>query len=132
MFPVSVKGVLATPSNEVVLLMNERNEWELPGGRVELGESSTECLAREIWEELNLDVSVGAPLDSYLFEFLPGRHVYIVTYICELEGAYRPVISDEHKRLGAFPPDALPERLPAGYRASIAAWFRGRASAGCL
>jgi hypothetical protein len=37
MYPVSVKGVLAAPSGEIVLLMNEREEWALPGGRIEIG-----------------------------------------------------------------------------------------------
>jgi len=129
MFVVSVKGVLAAPSGEVVLLMNERDEWELPGGRIEMGESSTECLAREIREELSLDVAVGAPLDTYLFEVIPGKHVFIATYACTLQGAFDAVISHEHKRIGLFAPDALPERLPPGYRASIAAWHGAARSA---
>ena len=33
-FPVSVKGVLLE-GDRVVLLLNERNEWELPGGRLD-------------------------------------------------------------------------------------------------
>lgn len=123
-YPVSVKGPLRAPSGEVVLLLNEREEWELPGGRIELGESSTECLAREIAEELNLAVQVGAPLDTYLFEVMPGKHVFIATYACTLVGAFEPVVSHEHKRLGLFPPEALPDNLPAGYRASIAAASR--------
>jgi 8-oxo-dGTP pyrophosphatase MutT (NUDIX family) len=129
MYPVSVKGVLAAPSGEVVLLMNEREEWELPGGRIEIGESSVACLAREIREELNLDVAVGTPLDSYLFEVMPGKHVFIATYACTLRGAFNAAISHEHKRLGLFHPEALPERLPAGYRASIAAWHAGAVAA---
>ena len=36
-FPVSVKGV-AVQSGRVLLLENERNEWELPGGKLELRE----------------------------------------------------------------------------------------------
>ncbi len=39
MFPVSIKGVLVLPSDEVVLALNDRDEWELPGGRIEIGES---------------------------------------------------------------------------------------------
>jgi len=120
-YPVSVKGVLLTPDGDVVILLNERDEWELPGGRIELGESSAECLAREIREELNLQVSVGAPLDTYLFEVIPGRHVFIATYRCVLTGPYAPVVSHEHKRLGTFPPHALPGNLPEGYRRSITA-----------
>ena len=32
-FPVSVKGVVVR-ANRVLLLRNERDEWELPGGRL--------------------------------------------------------------------------------------------------
>lgn len=118
-FPVSVKGVLAAPNGHIVLLKNERDEWELPGGRIEVGESSEQCLAREIDEELGLRVAVGAMLDSYLFEVIPGKHVFIVTYACRLRGDYAPVLSHEHIQLAHFSPDALPDNLPEGYRASI-------------
>ena len=75
MYPVSIKGVLFSPAGEAVLLLNEREEWELPGGRIEPGETSAECLVREIQEELGLEVEVGRPVDTYLFEVIPGRHV---------------------------------------------------------
>lgn len=39
-FPVSVKAVLVDPAQRVVLLENERGEWELPGGKLEGGEHS--------------------------------------------------------------------------------------------
>ncbi len=119
MYAVSVKGVLRAPSGEVVLLMNERGEWELPGGRIEIGETPPACLVREIDEELGLTVEVKAPLDTYLFEVIPGKHVFIATYDCVLLGRYAPVISDEHTRIGLFPPGALPANLPDGYRRSI-------------
>ncbi|WP_342118214.1 NUDIX hydrolase [Pseudoduganella sp. OTU4001] len=121
-YPVSVKGVFCAPDGRVVLLKNEREEWELPGGRIEEGESSPECLAREVEEELGVSVRVGAPLDSYLFEVVPGKRVFIVTYACVLQGGFVPVLSHEHKEIGLFAHNALPDRLPQGYRASIAAW----------
>jgi 8-oxo-dGTP pyrophosphatase MutT (NUDIX family) len=73
MYPVSIKGILCAPTGEVVLLLNERGEWELPGGRIEVGETSAECLRREILEELNVAVTVGSLLDTYLFEVIPGQ-----------------------------------------------------------
>lgn len=125
MFTVSIKGVFCTPKGEVVLLMNERDEWELPGGRIEIGETPAECVEREIHEELRVTVSAQELLDSYLFEVVPEKYVFIATYACVLRSEFVPCISEEHKRIGLFPPDALPPNLPKGYRSSIAAWNLG-------
>lgn len=45
-FPVSIKGVMFQ-DHTIVLLENERAEWELPGGRLEPDEPPEACLARE-------------------------------------------------------------------------------------
>ncbi len=119
MYPVSIKGVLFSPAGEVVLARNDRDEWELPGGRIEVGETAAECLAREIEEELALQVAVGDPVDSCLFEVIAARHVFIVTYRCMLIGSFNPKPSHEHTQIGLFLPSALPPNLPRGYRASI-------------
>ena len=120
-FPVSVKGVLFL-DGRVVLLRNERAEWELPGGRLEAGEDPAVCVVREIDEELALEVEVAAILDSWLYEVLPGREVVIVTYGCRhLAGTV--AMSDEHNAVGLFEIaeiDGLP--MPEGYRRSIRAW----------
>jgi 8-oxo-dGTP pyrophosphatase MutT (NUDIX family) len=120
MYTVSVKGVLLTQDRKVVLLLNERKEWELPGGQINPGESSAECLAREIREELDVNVQVGHLIDSYLFEVIPKRHVFIATYFCSVVGTFAPRLSHEHKRIGLFLPEELPMNLPTGYRSSIA------------
>lgn len=122
MFSVSIKGIFCAPLGHVVLLMNERNEWELPGGRIEIGETPAQCLEREVNEELSLTVSAEELIDSYLFEVVPNKHVFIVTYACSLTGQFNPSFSHEHKSVGLFNPDALPSNLPIGYRSSIAAW----------
>jgi len=122
MFTVSIKGVFVTPSKEIVLLMNERDEWELPGGRIELGETPESCVEREINEELGLTVLVEQLLDTYLFKVIPCKYVFIVTYRCTLKSPFIPRISNEHKKIGSFPVDRLPQNLPQGYRSSIAAW----------
>jgi 8-oxo-dGTP pyrophosphatase MutT (NUDIX family) len=120
MWPISVKGVLGWEAT-AVLLRNERDEWELPGGRLETGDSSLPAaLRREILEELAIDVDVGRLLDTWIYEPVPGRRVVIVTFACS---APRPDVlehSDEHTAVETFGLDELDGLpLPDGYRRSI-------------
>jgi mutator protein MutT len=121
-YPVSIKGVLLV-DGRVVLLRNERDEWELPGGKLDPGEQPETCIVREIEEELGLAVECAAILDSWVYEIRAGTIVLIVTYGCWLHGAADIRISHEHKAVGLFALseiDALP--MPEGYRRSIRAW----------
>ena len=43
--------------------------WEFPGGKIEPDESLDACLKREICEELNVDIEVGAPVGVYQHAF---------------------------------------------------------------
>jgi 8-oxo-dGTP pyrophosphatase MutT (NUDIX family)/GNAT superfamily N-acetyltransferase len=122
LFPVSVKGVLFE-SGRVVLLENERSEWELPGGRLESGEDPATCLAREVAEELGIVVGVVAILDSWVYEVLPQREVLIVTYGVVRADRSAMQLSNEHRRFGLFALDELGGLpMPEGYRRSIRAW----------
>jgi mutator protein MutT len=119
-FPVSIKGVVLL-GGRVVLLKNERDEWELPGGKLEAGEDPDACLVREIAEELSIRVEVGQLLDCWRYE-VGGAEVVIVTYGCRT--ADRTVTrSAEHSAVGVFAIDAIDGlRMPEGYRRSIRAW----------
>jgi 8-oxo-dGTP pyrophosphatase MutT (NUDIX family) len=121
-FPVSVKGVVIR-DGAVALLKNERDEWELPGGKLELSESPELCVAREIEEELQLAIRPDSLLDSWIYTIVPGIHVLILTYGCSETSERQAVLSHEHKQLRWFPlaeVDAL--RMPEGYKASIRCW----------
>ena len=122
-FPVSVKGV-AVQHGLVLLLQNERNEWELPGGKLELGEDPADCVVREIGEEAGWQVTAGPLLDCWQYHIREGQDVVIVTYGCPVLSTHPPVVSSEHKQAGLF---ALEEvaglAMPGGYKRSIAAWF---------
>ena len=122
-FPVSIKGVFVE-AGRVVLLENDRDEWELPGGRLEPGEAPETCLAREFAEELGAVVVVAGIIDCWVYEVLPGLKVVIVTYGVARRDREELRVSDEHRRFGLFnlhEIEALP--IPEGYRRSIRAWF---------
>ncbi len=121
-WPVSIKGVLFV-GQQVVLLKNERDEWELPGGRLEAGEEPDLCLIREISEELGIAVRVADLLDCWRYPVLPAREVLIVTYGLQPLQEAELQLSHEHKALGRFPIGEIATlRMPEGYRRSIHDW----------
>lgn len=121
-FPVSVKGVLIR-NRKVILVRNDRDEWELPGGKLELEETPVDCVAREMMEELGLEVSPQRILDSWTYTIVPGVHVLVITYGCIERTEREAVLSHENKELRWFDLDQIDElRLPEGYKASIKAW----------
>lgn len=121
-FPVSVKGVIVR-GDKVILLRNERDEWELPGGKLEPGESPEQCLAREIAEELQLEIEPRALLDSWVYTIARGVDVLVLTYGCVESFAAEAALSDEHKELRWFPVAELEAaKMPEGYKTSIRSW----------
>ena len=55
--------------------------WEFPGGKREARETFQECLARELREELGIEVSVGELVESLTHEY-PERIVHLRFFRC--------------------------------------------------
>jgi 8-oxo-dGTP pyrophosphatase MutT (NUDIX family) len=123
LFPVSVKGV-AVQRGRILLLRNERSEWELPGGKLELGEDPPACVAREVAEETGWQVTVGPILDCWQYHVGDNQDVVIVTYGCYVASGGPPVVSSEHSRAALFSPAEIPQlTMPDGYKRSVLRWF---------
>ncbi len=121
--PTSVKGVVIH-DGRVLLLLNERGEWDLPGGRPDPGEAHGAALRREVQEETGLSVEIGRALDEHVFEVLPGRFVRIVPFACRLTGRSDVLLSHEHLETRWVPISELGEiiaghPLPVGYLGAI-------------
>ncbi len=56
---VAASALIRNERREIVLVRTERRGWELPGGQIELGETLTDGLQREIMEECGLHVELG-------------------------------------------------------------------------
>lgn len=85
--PISIKGIVFE-EHRVWLRKNERDEWELPGGKLDIGEQPEETVVRELREELGFDVSVIDIIQSHLYS-LKAPHkqesdVLVVSYLCNL------------------------------------------------
>lgn len=119
-FPISIKAVVEV-DGRVILLKNERDEWELPGGKLEAGESPKDCVEREIFEELNIRVEATAILDAWVYNVAQRVAVFVLTF--DTSPIDHPVDlrpSHEHKEVGAFSySEVAMLHMPAGYKDSI-------------
>ena len=68
--------------------------WEFPGGKCDDGETLSACLARELREELDVDVRIGREIYVVAHPY-PDRSVELHFFECELAGDPRPQIGQE-------------------------------------
>ncbi|MCM3744437.1 NUDIX domain-containing protein [Sporosarcina luteola] len=113
-----------------VIILNEENQvllqkradvglWGIPSGHVEIGETVSEAVMREVKEETNLDVRIQKLIGVYsdpasqVFNYPNGKVVHFITtcFLAEIIGGELTCNSDESLEIKFFGQDNLPEDL---------------------
>lgn len=108
---VDVRGA-ALREGEILLVQEKVDgRWCMPGGWADVGDSPSEMVVREVWEESGFHVAPtkvvgvydanrsGRPIEFY--------HAYKIVFLCEITGG-EPRPSDETLDVGFFSFDELP------------------------
>ncbi|MBS2532571.1 NUDIX hydrolase [Catenulispora sp. NF23] len=117
--PVSVKAVIDY-LGQIPLLRNERDEWELPGGKLEVDEALEDTVRREVHEELGLTIEDLNLAHAWVYPITPQRHVLVIAYAARYRGSETPQVTSEHKELGLFAPEEIAAlNMPEPYKQAI-------------
>ena len=74
-----------------------KDGWEFPGGKIEAGETPQEALKREIMEELDTEVKVGALIDTIEYDY-PNFHLSMDCFWCEIVAGELKLLEAEDAR----------------------------------
>ncbi len=124
--PISVKGIVFE-DGKVWLRKNQRNEWELPGGKLDQGEQPSRTVIRELREELGFEAEVINITQAYVHTIDNSideqQGVLVLSYICKLirkSGGYEDIGEMGKAEFKSFAPDELDElNIPQFYKDAI-------------
>ena len=122
---INVVSGLIVEGDEILMALRHPeqipgNVWEIPGGKVEKGETERDALVREMKEELGIDVSVGPLLSVASFNW--ECRINMLLFACEplslKDWIMQPL---ESQKLSWYTPLYARQRLPC--LPSLFTWF---------
>jgi 8-oxo-dGTP diphosphatase len=100
----SAKGLIFQDGKFLLIKerLRKRDIWDLPGGKIEYGETPQVALIREVKEELSIDVKVGKSVGVYWFVTENHqRQVICHTFLCtppqefKIDFSQNPAVNEE-------------------------------------
>ncbi|MFH0979150.1 MAG: NUDIX domain-containing protein [Candidatus Woesearchaeota archaeon] len=98
---IAVKSFVINKKGELLLIkrvkddLHDPGSWEIPGGRIELGEDPFLGLKRETREETGLEIEILHPLRVHHFTRDDKQKITKITFICRAKTS-KVRLSEEH------------------------------------
>ncbi len=115
-YRVSIKAVIRKDDDEVLVVKEHQDKWELPGGGLDHGESVHDCLKRELKEELNVTNDFSESFNKIETQYMPSRPdkeldfwKMSIYFDVTIHGDFKISPSDELTDARFMPPTVLDE-----------------------
>ena len=82
--------------------------WEFPGGKIEPGEPPEKALARELWEELGVNATIGREIYRSEYSYAEMREPIELIFIAA-SAAPDEIENKEFEQIAWRTPESLPE-----------------------
>lgn len=113
-FRVGLFAVIERDGRYLLARRRDIGWWNLPGGGLEHGETVEEGLAREVREEVGMEVQIVRLVGVYS---KPRKHEVVLTFLCQpTPDSPAAATSDEVSEVGWFAPEDLPEPMLPKHR----------------
>lgn len=107
----TVAGIIENKDGDILCTLRDQGKydyvsfkWEFPGGKVETGETQHQTLARELREELDIEVEIGQFYYQVEHDY-PDFHLSMAVYECKFTGDHMAM--NVHKALKWVKPKDL-------------------------
>ncbi len=126
---VSIKGLLCRENKVLFLKTSDSGKWELPGGRIDFGESVDETFRREMKEELGFKkAKMGELMNMWSFTSIRGGiNYHFIIFDFEISSDESKIIlSDEHSEYRWVGKDEFEKlEMRDGHKETLKRFFNG-------
>jgi len=126
---LAAKAFVINDRGELLIIKRRPNDvhspdvWEVPGGRLEVGEDPIEGVQRETREEVSIEIDVQEPLGVRSFTRDDGQHITMMVFRAK-PCTTGIVLSEEHTAFEWVPMDKAREMLHKAFGAQCDTWER--------
>ena len=125
-FRIGVFAVIERGGRYLLARRRDIGWWNLAGGGLEYGETVEEGLAREVREEIGVEIEIVRLIGLYS---KPRKQEVVLTFLCHMVGAAEPGTSDEVSEVAWFLPEDFPADLLPKHRQRLDDTLLGRPEA---
>ena len=86
---LKVACAIIIQNERILIVQNNSNsdhpfQWKFPGGKIKVEETSENCIKREIFEELEIEIEICQEMNSVEFDY-GFKQILLIPFLCSIK-----------------------------------------------